>query len=309
MPSALSHVAFWYTALGAPGQSLPARSPLAPEAEDRRAQELARRLRQTPPERRGPLVEVLRARAALLPWSQIHPSWLEPIFLTLPPQWRLWALAALPPELRERLDEDRSSGDSAILAPRAPSWWPAFFSAHVKHALAYPELEPWASEGEELPGRLWEWPEGELTRLLAVHGTRGFVSALRSMDRAEAQQWMWRLPPQCQPLAQETVTRSLFYEDPFWAVIFRALEAEFPALEARIFRAALADWLRAGRQQGCEPALRRLAFRLPRRWGEWMLARLDTAPEWMEMPVVPSLAEWARALDAASSRTAKEVRA
>lgn len=296
MRSPLAHVSFWYTALGAPVDERLAAYPFAEGGDDARARALARQLRETPPNTRRPLLEVLRARASAVPFSAIHPSWLEPLLAGYPPQCRLWALGSLPASLKERLDEDRAQGDPALLASRAPAWWPAWFAADVKRRLGYPDPDPWAGDGPELPGRLWERSEAELTRLLAVHGTRGFVSGLRRLPRAEAQQWMWRLPPQCQGVAQETVERGLIVDDPFWPEIFKALEAEFPALEARLFRAALADWLRAGAQQGQDPALRRLAFRLPRRWGEWMLEALESRPAWIDMPVRPSLEAWSDAL-------------
>jgi hypothetical protein len=55
---------------------------------------------------------------------------------------------------------------------------------------------------------------------------------------------------------------------------------------------ALADWLRVGLQRGQERSLRRLAFRLPRRWGEWMLRVMDERPDWLGRPVLPSGEAW-----------------
>jgi hypothetical protein len=107
---------------------------------------------------------------------------------------------------------------------------------------------------------------------------------------------MWRLPIMCQAVAQETVQKRIWSDDPFWPAVFDGLATEFPDVEARVFRIALADWLRAGVAQGQERSLRRLAFRLPRRWGEWMLRELAARPEWLLRPVTPSLEAWRLAL-------------
>jgi hypothetical protein len=293
MYSPFAHLSFWYAALGSPGAPPPAAYPFGdPDAEDAPVRGFASRLRETPAASRGPLLSVLRAQASVLPWSAIHPSWLEPILAEYPAQWRLWALALLPGPLRARLEEDRAQGPSALLAGRAPSWWAAFFADDVRRRLDYPDLVPWLGATGGLPGSLWERSDTELARLLAVHGTRGFVSAVRRLPRGEAQTLLWHLPAQCQSVAQEAVTRRLFSDDPFWPEILEGLAGEFPALEARLFRMALADWLRVGFQRGQGRTLRRLAFRLPRRWGEWMLRAAEERPDWLERPVLPSLEAW-----------------
>jgi hypothetical protein len=237
-------------------------------------------------------MSVLRGQSSVLPWSAIHPSWLEPILAEYPPQWRLWALALLPGPLRSRLEEDRGAGPSTLLVGRAPSWWPAFFSSDVRRRLAYPELLPWPDAAAGLPGALWERSDVDFARLLAVYGTRGIVSAAWRLPRATAQALLWQLPVQCQAVAQETAARRLWTDDPFWPEILERLAGEHPELEARLFRMALADWLRVGLQRGQEPSLRRLAFRLPKRWGEWLLQVADERPDWLGRPVLPSAEAW-----------------
>ncbi len=300
MYSPFAHLSFWYSALGAPPDRAPTAYPFAPMGSDETdARSMAVQLRETPAEQQRPLLRVLAGKASLLPWSALHPTWLEEIVASCGPQWRLWALEALPADLRARLQADRHEAENpALLASDPPRWWLSWFAAHVKQTLAYPDATPWERSAgpEAVPGCLWERDELELTRLLAIHGTRGFVSAARRLPRAEAQQWLWSLPAQCQPVAQETVQKKLWSDDPFWPEIVGALAAEFPDVEARLFRIALADWLRAGLAQGQELSLRRLAFRLPRRWGEWLLHQLDTRPSWLELPVLPSVAVWRTAL-------------
>ena len=304
MQNPFARLAFWYAASSAPEGDRPSAYPfggaLPAEAEtDAAAAKLAESLRTSPLAQRKSLLRVLQAQAALLPFSALHPSWLEDVLADCRPQWRLWALQVLPAAMRERLQADRAEAPGAdLLEAQPPSWWPEWFSAHVKRRLAYPDLPPWAESkhhqplAEGLPGSLWEHPEAELTRVLAVHGTRGFVSAVRQLPREEAQQWMWQLPAQCQAVAQETVEQRRWSDDPFWPTVFRDLAEEFPEVEARLFRIALADWLRAGAAQGQELLLRRLAFRLPRRWGEWMMRELQARAEWLSLPVLPSLAAW-----------------
>jgi hypothetical protein len=291
MYSPFAHLAFWYAALEAP--SAPPAYPFAePPVPDEPVRRLAARLRQAPPASRAPLVSVLRGQSSTLPWSAIHFSWLEPILAAYPAQWRLWALALLPGPVRARLEEDRSEGPSTLLAGRAPSWWPAFLSSDVRARLAYPDRPPWREASTELPASLWERADVDFARLLGVWGTRGIVSAAWRLPRAKAQDLLWQLPAQCQAVAQETASRRRWHDDPFWPEILERLAEEHPEMEARLFRMALADWLRVGRQRGQEHGLRRLAFRLPRRWGEWMLRVLDERPDWLDRPVLPSVAAW-----------------
>jgi hypothetical protein len=303
-PSPFARLSFYYAASAAPEP--PPAYPFAKDpAADAGAERLAASLRRAKDAQRGPLIRVLQAQAALLPWSAVHPSWLEDVLADCRPQWRVWALHVLPAALRARLQADRAEAPGADLhEAQPPAWWAEWFAAHVKRRLAYPDLDPWeayaapSSPEGALPGSLWEHDEGELTRVLALHGTRGFVSAVRQLPREEAQQWMWQLPAQCQGVAQDTVAQRRWSDDPFWPAVFRDLAEEFPEVEARLFRIALADWLRAGVAQGQELPLRRLAFRLPRRWGEWMLRELVARPEWLSLPVLPSLTVWRQRLAA-----------
>jgi hypothetical protein len=291
MYSPFAHLAFWYAALGTASPP-PACPFVPPDVEDEPARRFAARLRQAPPASRAPLLSVLRGQSSILPWSAIHPSWLEPLLASYPAQWRLWALALLPGPVRARLEEDRGEGPSTLLAGRAPSWWPVFFSSDVRKRLGYPDRLPWPDPSAGLPGTLWESPDVDFARLLAVWGTRGIVSAAWRMPRAKAQEILWQLPAQCQAVAQETASRRLWNDDPFWPEILERLAGEHPELEARLFRMALADWLRVGLQRGQEPSLRRLAYRLPRRWGEWMLRTMDERPDWLDRPVLPSGEAW-----------------
>jgi hypothetical protein len=291
MYSPFAHLSFWYAALGT--SSVPAAYPFAEESgPDDAVRQFAARLRQAPPASRAPLMSVLRGQSSILPWSAIHPSWLEPILGAYPAQWRLWALSLLPGTVRSRLEEDRGEGPSTLLAGRAPSWWPAFFSSDVRGRLAYPDRPPWPDGAAELPGALWERSDVDFARLLAVWGTRGIVAAAWRLPRAKAQDLLWQLPAQCQAVAQETASGRLWNDDPFWPEILERLAEEHPEMETRLFRMALADWLRVGLQRGQEPSLRRLGYRLPRRWGEWMLRTMDERPEWLGRPVLPSAAAW-----------------
>ena len=299
MYSPFAHVSFWYAALATEPSSRPARYPFGGDQHDGAARRAAERLREQPPDLRKSLLRMLYGKASLLPWSALHHTWLQGILAACRPQWRLWALASLPQPLQAALQNEQPEQErAALIEVRPPGWWAPWFSAHVKRQLGYPDLPPWEklSGAGGLPGNLWERDESELTRLLAIHGTQGFVSSVRRLPRAEAQRWLWQLPAQCQQVANETVQERKWMDDPFWPVIFRELEAEFPEIESRLFRIALADWMRAGLQQGQEPHLRRLAYRLPRRWGEWMLRLLEARPSWLAMPIEPGLEAWRQRL-------------
>jgi hypothetical protein len=305
MYSPFGHVAFWYAALAQPPGRAPRAYPFAAAGgaqDDERARRMARRLREQPPALRGPLLSALSGRASVLPWTALHPSWLEEVLEGCGPRWRPWALDVLPRPLRGRLQRDEAENSDeegpARLEDRAPAWWASWFSSRVKARLRYPDLPPWerAAGAAGLPGTLWEREEGELIRLLALHGTRGLVSALRRLPREEAQRWIWQLPAECQPVANETIRRRHWLDDPFWPAILEALGPEFPELESRLFRMALADWARAGMQAGQELHLRRLAFRLPRHWGEWLLRQVESGPAWLSLPVQPDIETWRQRL-------------
>lgn len=300
MYSPFAHLSFWHSAATSSSEPPPRYpfAPLASEANDEAARRLAGQLGGSGAEARRELLGVLHGRSAILPWSSLHPSWLADILADTSPAWRVWALAVLPAPVRAALEADRSEGEGPrLFDARPPSWWPAWFSAHVKRRLGYPDLPPWPVAAA-LPVALWEKEEKELTRVLAVRGTRGFISAVRTLPRAEAQEWIWRLPTACHALADETVKKRQWSEDPFWPEVFSALAADFPEAEARLFRMALADLMRVGGQKGQEGELRRLAFRLPRRWGEWMLVELAARPQWLARPILPSLEAWRARLEA-----------
>jgi hypothetical protein len=227
----------------------------------------------------------------VLPWSAIHASWLEPLVAELEPQWRLWALALLPGPLRASLEDDCGAGPSALLDAHAPSWWPAWFAGAVRERLGYPHLPPVTEAASALPGVLWERPAEELSLALAYCGTHGVVSAARQLPRAEAQGLLWRLPAQCHAMAQ-AIAAGRVSDDPFWREALELLAPECPELEARLLRMALADWLRVGLQRGQDATLRRLAFRLPRRWGEWMLRVIEERPAWTQLVPSSGHAAW-----------------
>jgi len=295
--SPFAHLSFWHAAASSsakPPPEYPFASP-GSVANDAAARRLASQLQSSEPEARRELLSVLHGRSALLPWSSLHPSWLADILADAPASWRGWALAVLPTALREPLELDRPAEGLPSPDTPPPSWWPAWFTTHVKRRLGYPDLPPWPVSAE-LPGSLWESDEATISRLLAVWGTRGFISALRALPREEAQQWIWALPPACRPVADQTVRERRWSEDPFWPEVFGALAAEFPEAEPRLLRMALADLMRAGVQQEQEIELRRLAFRLRRRWGAWMLVELAARPDWLTRPVLPSIDGWREAL-------------
>ena len=167
------------------------------------------------------LLSVLHSRSALLPWSSLHPSWLADILEDAPASWRGWALSILPSTLREPLEgagpvaDDASndaSNDASDTEEGPPPWWPAWFTTHVKRRLGYPDLPPWPVAAE-LPGSLWESDERTITRLVALWGTRGFISALRALPKEEAQHWIWSLPPACRPVADQTVKERRWSEE------------------------------------------------------------------------------------------------
>jgi hypothetical protein len=306
--SPFAHLSFWHAASSLPLEPPPSYPFAAPgtEASDAAARRLAAQLAASGPEARRELLGVLHGRSALLPWGSLHPSWLADILADVPPSWRGWALGTLPGALREKLAEESASSGSGGPEPAGvppPSWWRGWFTAHVKARLGYPDLAPWPVSSE-LPGSLWEREEAELNRLLAVWGTRGFISAVRALPRAEAQRWIWALPPACHAVADDTVRGRRWSDDPFWPEAFASLAREFPQVEARLIRMALADLLRAGVQQKQESELRRLALRLPRRWGTWVLVELAARPRWLELPVLPSIAAWREALQADLDRSA-----
>ena len=185
MLNPFARLGFFYAAASHPETARELGYPFAPDPQaDAAARRLAARLRESPEGQRTSLLRVLQAQAALLPFSAIHPSWLENVLADCRPQWRVWALHVLPASLRDQLQVDRpEAAGASLLEAQPPPWWAEWFAGHLKRRLAYPDLEPWGhgSGAPGLPGSLWEHGEAELTRALAVHGTRGFVSAVRQL--------------------------------------------------------------------------------------------------------------------------------
>lgn len=301
MYSPFAHLAFWHAAASSSADP-PDVYPFAPpgsEANDTAARHLAAQLQAREPEARQELLAVLHGRSALLPWLSLHPSWLEDILADAPEAWRGWALAVLPATLRPPLLKDKASpGDTP-----PPPWWPAWFTGHVKQRLGYPDPPPWPTSPDP-PGSLRDVDEATLHGLLRIWGTRGLLSALRTRPRAEAQQWLWALPSDCRPVADQTVQERRLSEDPFWAEVFTALASDPSVAEACLTRLALADLMRAGGQLRQEIELRRLAFRLPRELGGWMLVELAARPGWLDHPVQPSLEAWRESLQSDLHRAA-----
>jgi hypothetical protein len=291
VPSATARVSFHFAALAA--GAAPRGYPFGADEDglEAPARHVAAQLAGLPRGARGSLLGVLRERSVRLPWTALHPDWIESLLAGLPPRWRDWALTCLSPSQRTV----GGSGEGRGAAP--PRWWVEWFEADARRRLGYPELPPW-DRAAGPPGSLWERDHRDVVRLLARHGTRGFVSAVRRLPREEAQRWLWQLPEACQPEASAVARARAWSEDPFWPEAFRALEGDAPGAEARVFRLALADWARAGVEGGQEPQLRRLAFRLPRAWGEWLLAQLERRPGWLSRPLAGGLEAWRRSLDA-----------
>ncbi len=315
MHSPVSQFSFWYAALKTRSELTPAELPeflrTSSESDAKRAHHMAEQLAGMDPDVRRQLIGIIRDKVSAVPWSAIHPSWIRSLIRDWPPQWRFWALECLPAATRELLQKSIQKGTHirtqgvrsplskpVVVDGHVPAWWPAWFGNHVRRTLKYPDLPPWtkSSADAELPGGLWEMDDNDLVLILRLHGTSGFVGCLRKLPRAEGQQLIWQLPTEFQSVASEVVQGKKWISDPFWPQVFTELKDEFPAVGDRLVWMALADWTRVGLQQAQGPLLRRMAYRLHRKYGKWMLRKMETSPEWIALPVQPGIDAWRQTL-------------
>jgi len=297
----LTDLALWYAAFktGVPASPALLARPTGSEAYTQRVRRMAEQVHGMAPAAQAQILRILRLKSATVPWSALHPSWLGALMQDWPAPWRLWTLESLPPNLRGRLQKVLAPPETpVIIAGPAPSWWGPWLSAYVKAWLDYPDLPPWekASFIEQLPGSLWEADDRDVVVILRLYGTWGLVNCLRKLPRSEAQQLIWRLPVDLQGVAMELAQARKWSEDPFWPSIYAELNGSQAALEAVLIWMALADWVRAGLQAEQEILLRRLAYRLPRNLGEWLLQQMRDRPPWTALPVRPDPAHWRRQL-------------
>jgi hypothetical protein len=276
-----------------PGRSGP------PDAYTQRVCRMAEQIHGMAPAAQAQVLRILRLKSATVPWSALHPSWLGALMEAWPASWRLWALESLPPGLRGRLQKMFDPPEApVIVVGTAPSWWNPWFGTYVKTRLDYPDLPPWekASLLERLPGSLWELDDRDVVVILRFYGTWGLVNCLRKLPRSEAQQLIWRLPVDLQGVAMELAQARKWSDDPFWPAIYAEL-TEAPAdLETCLARMGLADWVRAGLQQEQDVLLRRLAYRLPRSLGQWLLRQMEARPAWVNLPLTPDPERWRQPL-------------
>lgn len=309
MYSPAGQLSFWYASIKTkPAVELnPLESP-PQESDARRARHMAEQIAGMGPEMQRQLLRILRGKTAAIPWRSIHPSWIRSLIREWPAQWRLWALESLPSDARDLLQKSIQASSHGrpqtkpfaqhrpvFLDGHVPVWWPAWFGSAVKRALRYPDLPPWGKP-TDLPGSLWQEDSHDLLLILRLHGTSGLVACLKKLPRTEGQQLIWQLPSDYQSVATEVVQAKKWLDDPFWPAIFNELGALFPVLADRLVFMAMADWIRCGRQQGQDAIMRRLVFRLPRKYGKWMLQQLDSSPEWANTPVQPSVDFWKQKL-------------
>ncbi len=298
--SPLSHISFAFAELKAgkeAGSLTPIFSGPPTEADTRRAHHMAEQLQKMEPDVQRRLFMLLGMRASTIPWRAIHPSWLIYLMRSWPAQWRLWALETLPQETRARAQKS-SPTTVTILNGRTPAWWPMWLSECAKNKFKYPEVSPWKKGPTEsdLPSSLWEFDDSDVITLLRAHGTFGIVSCMRKLPRADAQQLMWQLPEDIQSVAADIVKMKKWVDDSFWLIIYEEMRTAHPVLQDLLLWIGLSDWLRCGIQDLQAVNFKRLAYRLPRTLGRWILQKIDTPPTWAALPVLPSIEGWKKQL-------------
>ncbi len=297
----LTDLASWYAFFKTEARVPPGLSsrPAGSEAYTQRVRRMAEQIHGMAPAAQAQVLRILRLKSATVPWSAIHPSWLGALLQDWPASWRLWTLESLPPDLRGRLQKMFAPPETpVIIYGSVPSWWGPWLSAYVKARLNYPDLPPWERTPlvEGLPGSLWEVDDRDVLVILRFYGTWGLVNCLRKMSRSEAQRLVWRLPVDLQGVAMEFAQARKWSDDPFWPAIYAELSESQESLESCLIWMGLADWVRAGLQQEQEVLLRRLAYRLPRNLGEWLLRQMDVRPPWTALPVQPDPDHWRQPL-------------
>ena len=211
MYSPFAHLSFWYSALGAPPDRAPPRIP-SPRRDPTRRTRAAWRC-SSGDSRRAAASAPARPRREGLPPSLVRaPPDLagRGRGLLRPP------MAALGPGGDARGSARETAGGPSQARPRRSSRatrrarWVAWFTAHVKQTLAYPDPTPWERSAGTGGGAGLPLAARRARADAAARGPRHARVRLRRPPPAprEAQQWLWGLPAHCQPVAQETVEKS-----------------------------------------------------------------------------------------------------
>lgn len=243
----------------------------------------------------------LRQRWEALPFGRVHPSWVAAA-IPSDPLLTLWCLAELPRAERLRvLRELPTAQRPALLRGTPPPWFAAWWHRRLRSVIAYPWPVSEDTERSAPFTYLDRLPAADLTRLLRCFGLRALAAAMRELDRDAVVALALSLPAVSRDRLA-THSKSGRYPEPApWAAALTSLhreapeaprarpsasarpqeaEARTPGAKRRAWSAdvslllALEDVGAQAVALGEELAAARIAYRLPVRWGERLLARL-----------------------------------
>ncbi|MGH9381648.1 MAG: hypothetical protein ACRD2Z_13690 [Thermoanaerobaculia bacterium] len=235
----------------------------------------------------------LRRRFDAVPFGRVHPSW---VARAIPdePLAAVWCLAELPraerlPVLRELPAVDRP----AVLNAQAPAWFAAWWRRHLRGVITYPWPAAETLDRSAPLTYLDRLPTDDLLRLLRCFGLRSLAAVVHGLEPQAVVAIAVSLPPVSRDrLAKHS--RSGRHPDPApWTQAFEALRQEGALPADAPLLLALEDVGAQAPGLGEVSAAARIAYRLPARWGERLLARLARGPGELEHP---SPDQWQRDL-------------
>lgn len=226
----------------------------------------------------------LRQRWEALPFGRVHPSW---VAAAIPDDslLTLWCLAELPRAERLRvLRELPTTKRPALLRGTPPAWFAAWWHRRLRAVIVYPWPVSEATERSDPFTYLDRLPAVDLTRLLRCFGLRALAAAMRELDRDAVVGLALSLPAVSRDRLA-THSKSGRYPEPSpWAAVLASLRQEGPEAADVSLLLALEDVAAQAVALGEEPAATRIAYRLPARWGERLLARLARGAEDLAHP-------------------------
>lgn len=216
----------------------------------------------------------LRQRWEALPFGRVHPSWAAAA-IPSDPLLTLWCLAELPRAERLRvLRELPTAQRPALLRGTPPPWFAAWWHRRLRSVIVYPWPVSEDTERSAPFTYLDRLPAADLTRLLRCFGLRALAAAMRELDRDAVVALALSLPAVSRDRLA-THSKSGRYPEPApWAAALTSLRREAPEAADVSLLLAVEDVGAQAVALGEEPAAARIAYRLPVRWGERLLARL-----------------------------------
>lgn len=225
-------------------------------------------------DRRGQLLQVLRAKLGTFPFHKVHPTWLVE---SLPeePLLRHWALDSLPPTVRTIVARKAGKARQTRVVPTPPPpWFFDWFQLCLKRRIGNLNPIPWLIQKDEPLTFLASMDGSELLTTLRFFGLRLLASAVVEWSQGEMVVELFKLKdPQRNHVV--TLIRDRAIEIPaFWSERFQAMDQNLD----RPLMLCLQDLAEQAKYRGQRDHGKRIAYRLDPDYGRILLDYLSESP-------------------------------